>query len=307
LSAQVTDPEEVLRKQSSDTTKGWKYGGVFAANLTQMSLSNWAAGGEESVNITGMASLFANYRQGKNRWSNSIDLGYGILRKGSSANKFIKTDDKIDILSKYGRKAFKGFYYSALVNLKTQMAAGFNYPNDSISISDFWAPAYVISAVGLDFKPNDNFSAFAAPLTSKIVLINSQRLADIGSFGVEPAVFDSVNGVYTKVKDGKRSKKEIGGYIRVIFTKGNFQAEWLKNVSFTSKIDLFSNYLKNPECIDVNWETQLVFKVNKLLSVNISTHLIYDDDVTYKNDDGSTRGPKVQFKELLGIGLSYKF
>jgi hypothetical protein len=304
ISAQVTDPEAVLRKQHADTISGWKYGGVFSASLTQTSLSNWAAGGEESFSITTMASVFANFSRGKDRWTNSMDIGYGILRKGPSSNKFMKMDDKIDILSKYGREAFKGFYYSALVNLKTQMAAGYNYPNDSVSVSDFWTPAYLLGAVGLDYKPNDYFSAFAAPLTSKTTFVNSQRLADMGSFGVEAALYDSLG---VKIKDGKRTKNEVGGYVRIIFTKADFKAEWLKNVSFTTKVDVFSNYLKNPDCIDVNWETQLVFKVNKFLAVNIATHLIYDDDVTYKNEDGSTKGPKIQFKELLGVGITYKF
>ncbi|MDD2563391.1 MAG: DUF3078 domain-containing protein [Salinivirgaceae bacterium] len=308
VSAQVLEAEALLKKRSNDSITGWKYGGVLGANLNQTSLTNWAAGGEESFSITGMASLFANYKNKKDSWTNSLDIGYGILKQGDENNSFMKTDDKIDLLSKYGRKAFTRFYYSALVNAKTQMTNGYNYPNDSISISGFWAPAYLISAVGMDYKPNDYFSVFAAPITSKFTWVNNQRLADEGSFGVDPAEYVmNADSTMTKTKDGKNTKSEVGGYIRIIYSKGDFKNEWLKNVSFTTKLDLFSNYLKNPECIDVNWETQLVFKINKFLNVNLSTHLIYDDDITYKNEDGSISGPKIQFKEILGVGIAYKF
>lgn len=308
VGAQVLEAETLLRKRVKDSIEGWKFGGVLGANLNQTSLTNWAAGGEESFSINGMASLFANYKKGKNRWSNSIDIGYGILKQGEQKNGFMKTDDKIDILSKYGRRAFKEVYYSALVNMKTQMTAGYNYPNDSISISDFWAPAYLIGAFGLDYKPNDALSVFVAPITSKTTWVNSQRLADLGVFGVDPAEYImNPDSSFTKIKKGKRSKLEVGGYIRVIYSKNDFEAEWLKNIAFTTKIDLFSNYLNNPERIDVNWETQLAFKINKFLNVNFTTHLIYDDDVTYSNDDGSISGAKVQFKEILSIGIAYKF
>lgn len=302
--AQVTDSEAALRKRNSDTTQGWKYGGIFAVTLSQTSLTNWAAGGEESLTLNGMASLSANYRRGNNVWTNSLDLGYGIISKEGNFKNRMKTDDKIDILSKYGRKAFEGVYYSALANVKTQSTAGYKYPNDSVAISDFLAPAYLIGAIGIDYQPNKYFSAFAAPITSKTTYVNSQQLSDIGAFGVEAAQYDA-NGV--KTKDGERIKQELGGYIRVILTKSDFQNEWLKNVSFTTKIDLFSNYLKNPDCIDVNWETQVLFKINKLFSVNLQTHIIYDDDVTFTDKAGNNIGPQIQFKELLGVGLSYKF
>ena len=109
--AQVTDAEGKLKAQSADTLKGWKKGGVIGFNLAQTSLINWAAGGEKSVAINGMFSVFANYKSEKSAWDNSLDLGYGVLNQGES-DEFRKTDDKIDFLSKYGRKAYKNFYYA---------------------------------------------------------------------------------------------------------------------------------------------------------------------------------------------------
>jgi len=296
---QVTEGEKNLRTQSADTTQGWKKGGVFAANLAQTSLSNWAAGGQNSVAVNGIFSVFANLKKGKSRWDNSLDMGYGILKQGKGTSPH-KTDDKIDFLSKYGREAFKNVFYAALLNFKTQMTPGYNYPNDSVKISNLFAPAYLLLALGMDYKPNAYFSAFIAPLTAKFTFVTNRALSDSGAFGVKP---------------GEKSLSEFGGYIRVIYSKNDFKNDFMKNVSFTTKIDLFSNYLKNPQNIVVNWETLIAMKVNKYISASFITDLIYDDKIKVpfdKNGDGiiaagESVGSKVQFKEILGVGLSYKF
>ncbi len=75
---------------------------------------------------------------------------------------------------------------------------------------------------------------------------------------------------------------------------------------------LFNNYLVKPENLDVNWELLVVVKVNKFLSVNINTHLYYDHDVKISVDDENDGNldnsePRVQFKELLGIGFVFNF
>jgi len=99
----------------------------------------------------------------------------------------------------------------------------------------------------------------------------------------------------------------MGGYLRLIFTKNDFKPELVKNISITTKLDLFTNYLDHPEAIDVSWELLLGLKVNKFLSVNLTTHLIYDRDVLFPAADGSASLPKVQFKEIFGVGLSFQF
>jgi hypothetical protein len=286
--AQVTDAEDKLRARSADTLEGWKKGGIFFLNFSQTSLTNWAAGGVGSFAINGLASLSANYKKGKSVWDNSLDIGYGLLKqKGSDVQK---TDDKFDFLSKYGQHAFKSWYYSALVNFRTQMSNGYNYPDDSV-ISTFLAPAYILGAVGLDYKPGDVFTAFIAPLTEKITLVNDQVLADAAAFGVEA---------------GKKSRSEFGGYVRVAFKK-----DLVENVNLTTKADFFSDYLHHPQNIDVNWEALLTVKITKFIAASLSTQLIYDDDIAImeKLDNGTTVPvkSKVQFKEILGVGLTAKF
>ena len=293
---QITDAEGKLKTKSTNEHTGWKIGGVTALNLAQTSLTNWAAGGENSLALNGLFSAFANYKKGKNVWDNSLDLGYGVLKQGKEAD-FMKTDDKIDFLSKYGREAFTNVYYSALFNFKTQMAPGYNYPNDSVKISNFLAPAYLLAAIGMDYKPNAYLSAFIAPATGRLIIVNDELLSNAGAFGVEP---------------GKTTKAEFGGYLRAIYTRNDFKTELLKNLSFTIKIDLFSDYLDHPQNIDINWETLVAFKVNQYISVNFTSHLIYDDDTKIsidKDNDGviDEFGPRVQFKEILGVGFSYKF
>src|SRR5690606_29675983 len=158
-----------------DTIEGWKTGGLFSLNASQVSLTNWNAGGQNSISGNALVSIFANLRKGKAEWENSLDLGYGLQRLGRKDNAaWVKTDDKIDLVSKYGRKASKHWFYSALVNFSTQSTAGYNYPNDSIEISGFMAPGYLMSAIGMDYKPAKIFSAFIAPFTLKSTFVNSQ-------------------------------------------------------------------------------------------------------------------------------------
>lgn len=297
--AQVTEGEKKLRTQSADTTQGWKTGGVFSVNLSQTTLKNWAAGGQNSVAVNGLFSTFANLRSGKNVWDNSLDLGYGLLKQGKDED-FMKTDDKIDFLSKYGREAFKSFYYAALLNFKTQMTPGYKYPDVTNKISNFFAPAYLLGAVGMDYKPDAYFSAFIAPLTAKLTFVFDDDLSNAGAFGVTP---------------GEKTKKELGGYLRAIYSRNDFKNEFLKNVAFTTKIDFFSNYLDKPQNIDVSWETLIALKINKYISVNINTHVLYDDNILVpvdRNNDGIIQpgeapGPRIQFKEIFGVGFSYKF
>jgi hypothetical protein len=308
LFSQVTEGESKLRTLEVDTVSGWRTGGIFSLNLAQTSLTNWAAGGQNTIAASGLFSMFSNYKSKNSAWDNSLDIGYGILKQGKE-DGWIKTDDKIDLLSKYGQKAGTNWYYAALLNFKTQSRPGYKYPNDTVKISDFMAPAYLLGALGMDYKPNKYFSSFLAPFTSKITFVNDQTLADAGAFGVDKAILDNSGNVITP---GSKMRSEFGGYIRFIYSRNDFRAEFLKNVSFTSKIDLFSNYLSNPQNIDVSWENQIAFKVNKFITINVNTHLLYDDDVMISiddNDDGleDRKGPRTQFKEILAIGFAYKF
>lgn len=296
------------QKDAADTIKYWKKGGLTGLNFTQSSFTNWAAGGENAFSATALTNLFANYKKGKWTWDNNLDMAYGLLKSGK--DKVRKNEDKIDFTSKLGRYAFyEHWYYTLLVNFKSQFDKGYNLPDDSNVVSHFLAPGYVIAALGLDYKTKDNsFSFFISPLTSKTVIVNDQKLADAGAYGVTPAKYDSVAGVYVLVKNGEMINSEFGGYMKIAFKK-----DIMKNVNLATKLELFSNYLKDPQNIQVNWEMLLSMKVNRLITASISTNMIYDHTipVPVKREingvmvDGT--GPRLQFKEVLAIGISYKF
>lgn len=299
-----------LTKDTVKRDTAWKLGGMAGLNFGQASFTNWAAGGQNSVSVGALLTLKANYKKGNNSWDNSLDLAYGMLQVGSAPLQ--KNEDKIDFSSKYGRYAFANhWYYTALVNFKSQFANGYNYPNDSVVVSHFMAPAYVLGSIGLDYKTKDNsLSFYISPVTSKTTIVNDQKLANEGAYGVKAAQYDTnkVTGVYGITKYGEKVLNQFGGYMKFTFKKDIF-----KNVNFATKLELFSNYLKDPQNIVVNWENILTMKVNKFLVATISTNMIYDNNVPVpvtRTIDGVSvlgTGPRLQFKEVLAIGLSYKF
>ncbi|MBP7077134.1 MAG: DUF3078 domain-containing protein [Bacteroidales bacterium] len=268
----------------------WKRGGVFNLSFSQLTLHNWVAGGENSISGTSFLNLYANYSKNKMTWDNTLDLGYGLLKQGK--RDFIKSDDKFEVSSKYGRYAFKHWYYSGLLSFKTQFAAGYRNPEDTVIISDFLSPAYINAAIGMDYKPNDNLSVFISPFTGKATIISSDYLSSLGVFGVDA---------------GKKFRPEFGGFIKVLY-----KVDIMTNVAFNTKLELFSNYLHKPQNIDINWENILALKINDYLSATVQFHLMYDDDIHIgidTDDDGQPNkyGPRVQLKEMFGAGLMVKF
>ena len=286
---QIDDLEDDLRAQSEDTLLGWRAGGSFALTFSQVSFTNWAAGGDNSISGIGDLNLFLNYIGEKNKWTNTFELGYGLQRLNK---KNTKTDDKLNFTSKYGRNISKNWFLAGMVDFKTQVAPGYTNDDDRTKISNWMAPGYLFISLGMDFSPNDNLSIFLAPLTNKSTFVLDQALADSGSFGI-PA--------------GQKARAEFGGYMKFMYKN-----EILKNVVFQTKLDLFSNFLDKPQNIDIDWEVVLNMKVNKFLSAKLATNLIYDDDIIIQQDtngDGTidSSGPRVQFKQLLGIGIAVEF
>jgi hypothetical protein len=217
---------------------------------------------------------------------------------------WIKADDRIEFTSKYGRRASKRWYYSALMNFRTQFTAGYAYPDDSTVISGFLAPAYTLVALGMDFKIKKKFSMFIAPLTGKFTFVNDQTLANAGSYGVGAAIYQNITNIL--LEPGSRFRAEIGGYFR-----SQLDYKPSDNIRIIGGLDLFSNYAENPQNIDVSFRTGFEVKLWKFLTLTLATHLLYDDDVNISvyDDTGALigKGPRVQFKHLSGIGIAWKF
>jgi hypothetical protein len=221
-------------------------------------------------------------------------MAYGIMKAGGAPLR--KNEDKIDLNSKFGYVAYKKLFYSALLNFKTQFYNGYDYKtNPELLVSKFMAPAYLTIALGMDFKPFDYLSFFLSPATGKFTFVLDQELADLGAYGVEKGYFKGTEWV-----EGKMFRSEFGALFSAKFMKDVF-----KFMNVSSKVDLFNNYTDknkgkdydNRKYVDVNWETMINIKAGKFITTSIFTHLIYDRDIS----------EKVQFKEVLGVGFSYKF
>lgn len=291
---------EMQAKTEADTTgKLWTKGGTIQLNMSQVSLTNWSAGGYSSLSGIGQFNAFANRKKGRHAWDNSVALAYGLLaQEGRDA---VKTDDRIELNTKYGYELKKAWYLAALAQFKTQFTEGTDEKTGT-RISDFMAPGYLILGLGLDYKPNDNFSVFISPATAKFTFVTNQALADAGAFGVDPATYDDLG---VKLSNGENSLFECGGYLKMMYTQ-----DLAKNINFLTRADFFSNYLESPQNIDVNWETLFTFKVNDWFAATLSTLLIYDDQTQILKPWGDTNleyvGKGTQFKETISLGITLK-
>jgi len=256
---------------------GWKRSGTLIVNLNQGSLSNWAGGGEK--NTLGVNAIFnygINYRKGKNTWDNYFDIALGF-QDASSYDKFRKTDDRIDITSKYGHQVSKNWYVAALINFNSQSLPGYAY-TDSVNtkISNFLAPGKLLLSLGMDYRPNDKFSVFISPATVRWIFKKDPDFYALDKFGV-PAF--------------KKMYTEIGAYLTAKYNQP--LAKW---ATYTGRLDLFSNYKRNPQNVDVYFTNLLSMKFNKWLGTAISVDIVYDDDII----------KKTQLKEILGVGITLK-
>jgi hypothetical protein len=274
----------------------------MSLNISQSSFSNWAAGGENSMAGNLIFGASADYKTNKSIWESFLLTTYGSLRKG---NDFTKSDDKLEINSKYGYQAFKNpkWYLSAIMNFKTQYTIGYAGEGDTIKVSNFMAPGYLNIGLGVDWKPNDHFSLNIAPVDAKMIFVLDQDLADKGDYGVDAAILNTAGNVITP---GKNMKFKFGAYIRAVYSQ-----EIFKNVTLFTSLDLFSNYLEDPQNIDVNWEVLLTLKINSWLAASINTTLIYDSDIIFERVNAAGEierfGPRTQFKEVFNIGLTFNF
>lgn len=285
-------------KKLPDSLK-WKRGGDVSLNFSQTHFSNWSGGGENSIALNTKMNLFANYKKNKVIWENNAYLGYGILKKGES--KAVKNEDRIDVGSRLGYEMAKNWYYSLAVLGKTQFTDGYQYKStDTTRISDFLAPMYVFATLGLDYKPSSRFSMALSPIMGKATFVRSNDSIVMVTSGLSADL----------IEKGKHARYEFGGGI-IFNLKGDF---FEKRVTYNTQLELFSNYLKNPQNVDVIWNFDFRIALTKFISAGVSLYMIYDDDqktiTKEKQADGSIiekASPKLQVKELFSIGLFYDF
>ncbi|MCF6360451.1 MAG: DUF3078 domain-containing protein [Cyclobacteriaceae bacterium] len=267
----------------------WKINGAVGFKFNQVALTNWVAGGQNSLALNTTFDIALNYAKDKWKWDNLVHLGYGISKQGE--DPLNKTDDQILINTNLGYELKGPWYATFNANFRTQFVNGYDLPNDSVVISTFMAPGYLVAGLGIEYKPNDNFVFLINPIANKTTFVMDDLLAAQGAYGVDSSA---------------NIRAEFGAFLSLFYKK-----EIVKNVTFTTLYTMFGNY-EDLAVWDINWDLILDFKINSFMEANLTTNLIYDQDIAIPVDrtgDGikESVGPRVQFRQALGIGLTAKF
>jgi hypothetical protein len=288
-------------KQITVKSQLWKYRSEASFALNQAFLSNWVKGGESSVSTTFDITGYADYENKplKITSNNFARIKFGLIASGNENAKWDvqKNIDLIETNSKLNHKAFGRFDFSAILLLKTQIARGYNYPNDSIPVSKFFNPAVLTIGLGLDYKPNKTTSINFSPLSYKGTFVPDTLHIDKSKYGVLP---------------GHRALNEPGASFMI---SNEFKP--YKTVTVTNRLQLFTNYIHNPQNVDVDWEMIATANLNWFTEVRLNTHLVFDDDtktpVLDKNgeqvlaDGKPLKSARIQYKELLGFSFIFRF
>ncbi len=265
----------------------WSYNGLAGVNYSQSSFTNWSAGGDNSMSGNVYLNASLNYLDENSSWTNDLDANFGMMNS-ASIGEWRKNIDNLHLASKYGRTMAGKFYYAVLLDMKTQFADGYDYGSaDKKKVSSFMTPAYVTLSVGIDYKPNANFSAYYSPVSGKLTYVN-----------------DTVFSVAYGLKQGLKTRWELGSTF-----KANVAYQfWDNKVTLKSNVDLFTAYNESFGNVDVNWDLLLGLNLTKHISLNFQSTLKYDDDIRYIDPTtGESHGARIQFKEVFGLGLTYKF
>lgn len=282
----------------ADTIKAWKSKGIFSLLLNQSSFSNWQAGGENNISGTVGVNYDLNYAKQDWTWDTKLIASYGLVKTNNSPFEK-KTDDRFEFNSQVGKKAFGYWSYSFFLNFKTQLTKGFVYGTDEFGKeirtenTNLLSPGYLTFGPGMAWKKDDNLKFNLAPATSKITIVDSQYTSDrFVQQGDELVFTPYVDGEYFGVDRENTIRYELGFY-----ASAYYKLAIMTNVTFENILSLYSNYLEDPQNIDLDYQLNVVMKINKYLSTNISFQTIYDDN--------AFRG--FQTREVFGLAVNVNF
>lgn len=316
--AAVAEAPEVEKKEPKP--KYWEESLKTNIKFGQTSLTNWAAGGDNTVTLQAFIDGNANYKKNDMFWNNRLQLDYGFVY-ASSKPILQKSDDRIYLESKFGYKNvnMKNFSLSINYDFKSQFNTGYDYltpslpegeiPRDELIQywkdarkikSGFLAPAYTNLAVGIDVKPFKWLSLNIAPLTGGFVIVTDQQLRKNYGMQLRDEWKDVTEGLPEDGSQYRSARFEFGAQI-----KADIAVKVNDNFSYTSQLVLFSNYLDHPENLRVNWDNRFDWKLAKYFSLTLTTNLIYDDKVMIFNETDGLTKQRVQFKESLLFGFTY--
>ena len=287
--AQISEKElakntEIAVQNLADTTTvGWKTKGNFSLLFNQSNFNNWISGGENNLSGNVSINYDFNYKKSGWTWDNKVLASYGLIQtKNAPYEK--KTDDRFEFNSILGKKAFGEWYYSFFLNFRTQFTKGYRYdkyPNGvefRVPFTDIFSPGYLTFGPGLLWKKNENLKVNLAPLTSKLTFVNKS--------------YTLPNDQYFGVGLGESVRYEFGFY-----ASAYYKVNLMTNISAENTLNLYTNYLEDPQNVDVDYSLAVVMRVNRYLSTNILVQVIYDDN--------AFRG--LQTREIFGLGINFGF
>lgn len=267
----------------------WTFKGLSSLHTNETFVSYWDKGGQNSFSILGVVNFDADYNIKDLKWENSFEVKLGGLYQED--DELRKNADAFKINSKVGYRAIKNWYYTMSLDVNSQFFKGYDKKEEKTRISNFLSPANIFLSIGMDYKYKKLFSVFISPLTYKNTLVLDTAHIDASKFGVPK---------------GDRSKKEVGGYVR-----GSIKWPINEDMTLTSKIYLFSNYVDKAKNVDVDFENDFDYNFSHVFSLRLSMDFKYDDDTKLHvgdNPDGSKKyGARLQFMQQMSIGLFYRF
>ena len=283
----------------------WVKKNSIGMNFNEVAFVNWNAGGNNSISAMIHGDFERKYVNKLLSWRNTASFRYGL--NAQEGREVRKSEDQLLLSSTagYRRDSTSNFRYSAKFNFNTQFANGYRYPDTENPLSTFMAPGYIFLGIGTEFShPKEDLTVYLSPLTQKSTIVLDRQMANEGRFGVTPAVLDEAGNVLI---EGERIRTELG----ILLTSG-FSTEIFTNININNQLSLYTDYLNKFGNIDVDWELNVNMTVNNFVKASFGSHLRYDDDVKVKEDlngDGNLEsiGPRIQFKQMLGVGVVYEF
>ena len=263
------------QEQQQDTIPApkWKIHGRVAFIFNQSSFSNWASGGENTVAGNININYDFNYKQGNINWDSRIISGYGLSYLG--AQGYRKTNDRLEVNSLLGVKTGNYWFLSFIGNFRTQYANGFDYSKKpKAAVSGFFSPAYLTFGPVMLWEKSDNLSINIAPATARYTFVSNSFS---GKFGVA---------------EGKNTAFSLGFNL-----SSYYKLQLMENIEMENIITLYSDYLSNVRNVDLDYQTNIRFKVNKNIKMHITFHTIIDDNAS----------SRIQFRQLFGLGVNYSF
>lgn len=261
-------------QNNEESQPNWTKKGIITFLVNQSSFENWIAGGISNVSGALGLNYDFNYKKNDWTWENKLIANFGLTKIKNQDIQ--KSSDLLEWNSVVGKKAKGYWYYSAFLNFKTQFADDLN--KDTKGPTKFLSPGYLQFGPGMLWKKSDNLKVNIAPATSRLIMVDKDL--------TEP------DKAYFGVEEGKSIRYELGGSVGAYY-----KLDLIKNVSMENILNLYSNYLEDPQNVDLDYTMNLVMTVNDFISANLSYQTIYDDN--------AFRG--LQTRQVFGIGINYNF